>query len=73
MKRLTIEGFIVGDPKFGPVYGAEHQEKMQKWLHEGTFKAKLSVTDGLDNAAQGFVGLLSGENFGKAVLKISDA
>lgn len=68
-----MEGFIVGDPKFGPVYAAEHQEKLQKWLHEGTFKAKLSVTEGIDNAAEGFIGLLTGENFGKAVLKIADA
>lgn len=68
-----MEGFIVSDPKFGPVYYAEHQEKMQKWLHDGSFKAKLSVTEGIDNAANGFIGLLTGENFGKAVLKIADA
>ncbi|ROW07358.1 hypothetical protein VMCG_03748 [Cytospora schulzeri] len=72
-KRLTMEGFIVGDPKFGPVYAKEHQEKLQQWLHDGTFKAKLSVTEGIENAGQGFLGLLTGENFGKAVLKIADA
>ncbi|KAK7746032.1 hypothetical protein SLS53_002754 [Cytospora paraplurivora] len=72
-KRLTLEGFIVGDPDFGPVYAKEHQEKMQQWLADGSFKAKLSVTEGIDNAAQGFIGLLEGKNFGKAVLKIADA
>lgn len=72
-KRITMEGFIVGDPKFGPVYFKEHQEKMQKWLSEGTCKAKLGITEGIDNAAQGFIGLLEGKNFGKAVLKIADA
>ncbi|KUI72198.1 Zinc-type alcohol dehydrogenase-like protein PB24D3.08c [Cytospora mali] len=72
-KRLTMEGFIVSDPKFGPVYAMEHQKNMQKWLSEGTFKAKLSVTEGIGKAAEGFVGLLEGKNFGKAVLKIADA
>lgn len=72
-KRITMRGFIVSDKDMGPKYYAEHQEKMQKWLHEGTCKAKLHVTDGLDKAAEGFVGLLKGENFGKAVVKIADA
>lgn len=72
-KRITIRGFIVGDKDMGPKYYAEHQEKLQKWLHEGTFKAKLHVTDSIDNAAEGFLGLLKGENFGKAVVKIADA
>jgi NADPH-dependent curcumin reductase CurA len=60
----------VGKPDFGPAYFKEHQEKMQGWLADGSFKPKLYVTEGIDNAAEGFVGMLKGENFGKAVLKI---
>ncbi len=71
-KRLTMRGFIVGDANMGPKYAKEHLEKMSKWLHEGTFKAKVSVTEGIDHAAEGFVGMLQGKNFGKAVLKIAD-
>ncbi|KAI9806477.1 MAG: hypothetical protein M1833_003664 [Piccolia ochrophora] len=71
-KRLTMRGFIVFDSGFGPKYSKEHQEKMQKWIHEGTFKAKQSVTDGMDNAIDGFLGMLQGKNFGKAVLKLGD-
>lgn len=71
-KRITFQGFIVSDPGFGPDYAAEHQEKLQKWLHEGSFKAKLSYTENIDNAAEGFVGLLEGKNFGKAVLRIAE-
>lgn len=71
-KRLTIRGFIVGDENMGPRHAKEHQEKLQKWLHEGTFKAKLSVTEGIDNAVDGFIGMLAGKNFGKAVLQIAD-
>ncbi|KAF2268290.1 NAD(P)-binding protein [Lojkania enalia] len=71
-KRLTIRGFIVGDANMGPKYIKEHQEKLQKWLADGTFKAQLSVTVGIDNAIDGFLGMLKGENFGKAVLQIAD-
>ena len=56
----------------GPKYAAEHQRNVQKWIHEGTFKARQSVTDGIDNAISGLLGMLKGENFGKAVLKIAD-
>jgi len=33
---------------------------------------RLSVTEGIDHAAEGLVGMLKGENFGKAVLTIAD-
>lgn len=72
-RRITMRGFIVSDADMGPKYYKEHQEKMQKWLSEGSFKATLHYTDGIDKAAEGFVGLLRGENFGKAVIKIADA
>lgn len=72
-KRITMQGFIVGDAGLGPAYAQEHQEKMQKWLHDGSFKANIHYTNGIDNAPEGFLGLLRGENFGKAVLKIADA
>jgi NADPH-dependent curcumin reductase CurA len=72
-KRLTIRGFIVGDENMGPRYRKERDENISKWLHEGTFKAKMSVTDGIENAPEGFIGMLQGKNFGKAVLKIADS
>ena len=71
-KRLKMQGFIVGDPDMGPKYAAEHQRNVAKWISEGTFKAQQSVTDGIDNAIKGLLGMLRGDNFGKAVLKIED-
>ncbi|KAH6844745.1 hypothetical protein B0I37DRAFT_446724 [Chaetomium sp. MPI-CAGE-AT-0009] len=71
-KRLTMRGFIVGDPGFGDKYSQEHQEKMQQWLAEGSVKAKLHVVDGIDKAAEGLVSIFEGKNFGKAVLKIKN-
>lgn len=70
-KRLTIRGFIVGDADMGPKYFVEHQKNVQKWIHEGTYKPQMSVTEGIDNAGEGLIGLFEGKNFGKAVLEIS--
>lgn len=65
-----MQGFLVKNPKFGPAHFKDHQEKMQNWLADGSITAKLYVTEGIDNAAEGFIGMLEGKNFGKAVLKI---
>lgn len=71
-KRITFRGFIVGDKDMGPKYFEEWKKNVPKWLHDGSFKAKTSITDGIDNGPEGFVGMLQGKNFGKAILKIAD-
>jgi NADPH-dependent curcumin reductase CurA len=71
-KRLTIRGFLVFDADMGPKYHAEHQKNLGQWIKDGSITVKMSVTEGIDNAAEGFVGMLKGDNFGKAVLKIAD-
>lgn len=49
------------DHNMGPKYAAEHQKDVQKWIHDGTFKARQSVTDGIDNAVDGLLGMLKGD------------
>jgi NADPH-dependent curcumin reductase CurA len=71
-KRLTIRGFIVFDKDMGPKYRKEHQKNLQQWIKNGEITVKSSVTEGIDNAATGLVGMLKGDNFGKALLKIAD-
>jgi NADPH-dependent curcumin reductase CurA len=71
-KHLSIRGFIVTNPDLAPKYYVEHQTNMQKWIKAGEIVVKSSVTDGMDNAAEGLVGMLKGENFGKAILKVAD-
>lgn len=68
-KRLTIQGFVVNDKGFGDKYTKEHQERVGKWIKEGSFKSITAETVGIENAATGLVGIFKGENFGKAVLK----
>lgn len=69
VKRVTMRGFIVGDPDMGPIYTKEHQERVQKWIKEGSFKVLIHETEGIDNAPEGLVGIFYGKNKGKAVLK----
>ena len=71
-KRLKMQGFIVGDANMGPKYAVEHTENVSKWISDGTFKVQQSVTVGIDNAVKGLLGMLKGENFGKAVLAIDE-
>jgi NADPH-dependent curcumin reductase CurA len=71
-KSLTIRGFIQTDSDMGPKYTDEHQKSVQKWLSEGTLKAAVSVTRGIDNSIDGLLGMFEGRNFGKAVLQIAD-
>ncbi|KAJ5351693.1 hypothetical protein N7541_002493 [Penicillium brevicompactum] len=69
VKRIDMRGFIVGDKGMGDVYTKEHQENVQKWIKDGSFKVLIHETEGIDNAAEGLVGIFHGKNFGKAVLK----
>ena len=71
-KRLTMRGFIVSDPDMGPKYADEHQQNVSKWISEGSFHAKMSVTKGIDHGIEGLLGMLKGENFGKAVLEVAE-
>ncbi|KAJ8066162.1 hypothetical protein OCU04_005252 [Sclerotinia nivalis] len=72
-KRITMRGFIVSDANMGPLHAKARDENVSKWLADGSFKATLSVTEGIDNGPEGLIGMLQGKNFGKAVLKIADA
>ncbi|KIW28707.1 uncharacterized protein PV07_08345 [Cladophialophora immunda] len=69
-KRLTMTGFMVGDANMGPKHGKAHLENVSRWLRDGSFKAKIHEDVGIENAAQAFSGMLKGQNFGKAILKV---
>jgi NADPH-dependent curcumin reductase CurA len=69
VKRITMRGFIVMDKDMGPIHAKEHQKNVQKWIKDGSFKVLMHETEGIDNAAEGLVGIFYGKNKGKAVLK----
>jgi len=67
-QRVRVQGFIIFDhyhrlPAF--------QQEMGPWLREGRVRYREQLIDGLENAPQGLMGLLRGENFGKLIVRVS--
>lgn len=70
-KRLRWQGFLVFDPNIVK-WRKERDENIASWIKDGSFKSIDHVTTGMDNAIEGFLGMLKGENLGKSILKIAD-
>ena len=66
-KRLKLQGFIVGD--FMARAGEFYQE-MGGWLAQGQIVAEETVVHGLEQAPEAFMGLFTGENMGKMLVKL---
>jgi len=46
--------------------------QMEKWLQAGKIKYKEDITQGFENTPQTFIDLLSGNNFGKCMIQVSE-
>jgi len=69
LKRLTIRGFIVRDHED---LRPEFEKQVANWLRTGELVSKQTVVNGLENAVDAFLGLLSGANVGKMLVRLSD-
>jgi NADPH-dependent curcumin reductase CurA len=69
LKRLTIRGFIVRDHED---LRPEFEKQVSGWLRTGELVSRQTVIDGLENAVGAFIGLLSGANVGKMLVRLSD-
>jgi NADPH-dependent curcumin reductase CurA len=69
LKRLTLRGFIVRDHED---LRPEFETQVANWLRTGELVSKQTVADGLDNAVAALIGLLSGANVGKMLVRVSD-
>ena len=65
--RARLEGFLVSDyvHRF-----PEALSRLSAWLAEGKLQYREDVTDGLENAPAAFMGMLRGENRGKALVRL---
>ncbi|XP_013929693.1 PREDICTED: prostaglandin reductase 1 isoform X2 [Thamnophis sirtalis] len=67
MKELYMEGFLVSrwnDRK------EEGLKAILKWIQEGKIKCHEDITKGFQNMPAAFMGMLKGDNFGKAVVEV---
>ena len=67
VNRIKMQGMIVFDWK--DRYG-EAIKGLAGHLASGRLKYRESVVEGLENAPQGLIGLLKGENFGKQLVRL---
>jgi NADPH-dependent curcumin reductase CurA len=68
--RARMEAFLVTDyaHRF-----AEAEQRLTRWLADGKLRYREDVTEGLENAPKAFIGMLQGENRGKALVKVGAA
>ncbi|XP_033221908.1 prostaglandin reductase 1-like isoform X3 [Belonocnema kinseyi] len=69
-KQLKMEGFIV--TRWADRCNESFAQNM-KWIQEGKLKYRETVTLGFENMFKAFVGMLNGENTGKAIVKVTKA
>lgn len=69
LKRLTLRGFIIRDHED---LRPEFEQLVSDWLRTGELVSRQTVVDGLDHAVEAFIGLLSGANVGKMLVRLSD-
>ena len=70
VNSALMRGFIITEyaPRF-----AEGVKQMAQWLAEGKLKYAESIVEGFENTPRAFIGLFSGENLGKQIVKVADA
>lgn len=68
-RRMRVQGFIIFDD-YGDRYG-EFIQQMGPWVQAGKIKFREDIVDGLDQAPQAFIGMLTGSNFGKLVVRVA--
>jgi len=67
VSRARMQGFLIGDyaPRFG-----EAIPRLARWVLNGDIRYRETVTQGLENAPRAFIGMLNGENRGKALVRV---
>jgi NADPH-dependent curcumin reductase CurA len=67
VNSAVMQGFIITD------YAARFSEgirQMAQWLSEGKLKYAETIVEGFENTPRAFIGLFSGENLGKQIVKV---
>ncbi len=68
VRRIRMQGLIVSDHRDRI---PDFVRDVSTWLAEGRIKYREDVVDGLENAPEAFLGLFSGANFGKLVVRVA--
>ena len=68
INRALMKGFIVTDyaPRF-----SEGVTQLAQWLAAGKLKYAETIAEGFENTPQAFIGLFTGDNLGKQIVKVA--
>ncbi len=66
-RRLSMRGFIVGDHDDT---AGEYLSHATGWLADGKLRYRETFVDGLDHAVDAFLGLYTGQNLGKMLVRL---
>lgn len=66
-KRIKMQGFLVSDYR---ARAAEFYQEMGAWISAGTIRWEETIIDGIASAPDAFIGLFSGENMGKMLVRL---
>ena len=67
-KSITMRGFI--QDEFIKAHYKDFQRDASAWIASGELRYREHIIEGLENAPDAFVGLLSGKNFGKLLIRV---
>ena len=67
---LTVKGFVVLD--YMAEYHQAFMDDMAQWRSEGKIVWQETVFEGIEQAPEAFLGLFSGANLGKMLVKLAD-
>ena len=67
--RSRIQGFTVNQY---PAQFEDGRAQLARWVKSGEIKYKEDIIEGFENCPKAFIGQLSGANFGKLLIKVSD-
>jgi NADPH-dependent curcumin reductase CurA len=67
VRRITIQGFLMRDHLHRR---SDFLDQASRWVAEGKLRYREHMTNGLENTPRAFIDMLSGRNFGKAIVSL---
>ena len=70
VKQLRISGFIFSDDDLMALE-PEFRANVGGWIRDGRLHYREDIVEGLENAPEAFLGLFTGQNFGKLLVRVA--
>lgn len=68
-KRASVDGFLIYDYRHRR---EEANDRLAGWVQDDALVNEETVTEGLENAVDAFIGLFEGENIGKQLVQVTE-